>query len=53
MDNDNQINKYWGGKRECAGRRKTCRRKIPFNRRINEDILNILREYAAKYNLSP
>lgn len=29
----------WGGKRECAGRKKTCKRKVPFNRRVNEDIL--------------
>ena len=28
-------NKCWGGKRECAGRKKTCRKKVPFNRRIN------------------
>lgn len=36
----------WGGRRNCSGRKKTCNRKIPFNRRINEDILNILKEYA-------
>lgn len=42
----------WGGKREFAGRRKTCKNKVPFNRRINENILNILKQYAKKYNLN-
>lgn len=42
----------WGGKRECAGRKKTCKRKVPFNRRVNEDILNILRDYSAKYGIT-
>lgn len=45
-------NKCWGGRRECAGRKKTCRRKIPFNRRINEDVLNILKEYAQNHNMT-
>ena len=45
-------NKCWGGKRECAGRKKTCRKKVPFNRRINEDVLNILREYAQSHNMT-
>ncbi len=45
-------NKCWGGKRECAGRKKTCRNKVPFNRRINEDVLNILREYAQNHNIT-
>lgn len=45
-------NTGWGGKREQAGRKKTCLRKIPFNRRINENILNILREYAQTHNMS-
>ena len=45
-------NKCWGGKRECAGRKKTCRKKIPFNRRINEDVLNILKEYAQNHNMT-
>lgn len=46
-------NKYsWGGKRECAGRKKTCLNKVPFNRRINENILNILKEYAKRHNCS-
>lgn len=42
----------WGGKRECAGRKKTCLKKVPFNRRINENILNILREYARNHNIT-
>lgn len=42
----------WGGKRECAGRRKTCLKKVPFNRRINEDILNILKDYAQRHHLT-
>lgn len=42
----------WGGKRECAGRRKTCSNKIPFNRRINADILNILKDYAKRHNMT-
>ena len=45
-------NKCWGGRRECAGRKKTCRRKIPFNRRINEDVLNILKEYAQNHDMT-
>ena len=45
-------NKCWGGRRECAGRKKTCRRKIPFNRRIIEDVLNILKEYAQNHNMT-
>ena len=42
----------WGGKREQAGRKKTCLKKVPFNRRINENILNILRDYAKRHNLT-
>lgn len=42
----------WGGKRECAGRKKTCLRKVSFNRRINENILNILRQYAKNHNIT-
>ena len=38
----------WGGKRKCAGRKKTCLKKVPFNRRIDEKILNILKDYANK-----
>lgn len=42
----------WGGKRDNAGRKRTCLRKVPFNRRLNENILNILREYAALHNMT-
>lgn len=42
----------WGGKRESAGRKKTCLKKVPFNRRINENILNILRDYARSHGIS-
>ena len=42
----------WGGKRESAGRKKTCLKKVPFNRRINESILNILKEYAKRHNMT-
>ena len=45
-------NNNWGGKRECAGRKRTCLKKVPFNRRIDEKILIILKEYAKKYNLT-
>ena len=45
-------NKCWGGKRKYAGRKRTCRKKVPFNRRINEDVLNILKEYAQKHNIT-
>ena len=42
----------WGGKRAQAGRKKTCVKKVPFNRRINENILKILKNYAQKYNIT-
>ena len=42
----------WGGKRLNAGRKKTCLNKIPFNRRINENVLKILREYATLHNIT-
>ena len=45
-------NKCWGGKRKYAGRKRTCRKKVPFNRRINEDVLNILKEYAQRHNIT-
>ncbi|MBO8430270.1 NifB/NifX family molybdenum-iron cluster-binding protein [Spirochaetes bacterium] len=41
-----------GGKRLNAGRKPTCLKKIPFNRRINENILNILKEFAASKNIT-
>ncbi len=42
----------WGGKREQAGRKKTCLKKVPFNRRINENILKILREYSERNGIT-
>lgn len=44
--------KPWGGKRQFAGRRKTCAKKIPFNRRINEDVLKILKQYSEKHQIT-
>ena len=41
-----------GGKRLNAGRKRTCSKKISYNRRINEKILNILKAYAAVHNIS-
>ena len=52
MNSKNCNKNYWGGKRDFAGRKKTCRKKIPFNRRINEDVLKILREYAISHNIT-
>lgn len=49
---NNEIKNCWGGKRACAGRKKTCSKKIPFNRRINADVLNILREYSSRHNMT-
>lgn len=48
----NNNKSSWGGKRECAGRKKTCLNKISFNRRINENILNILKDYAKRHNMT-
>lgn len=45
-------NNSWGGRRDCAGRKKTCLNKVSFNRRINENILNILREYARNHDIT-
>lgn len=47
-----EYNSNWGGKRECAGRKKSCLKKVPFNRRINENVLNILKSYAKEYDLT-
>lgn len=41
-----------GGRRLNAGRKRSCLKKIPYNRRINENVLNILREYAKFHNIS-
>ncbi len=45
-------NNSWGGLRKCAGRKKTCLNKVPFNRRINENILNILKKFAQKHGMT-
>lgn len=52
MQNCKNQNNSWGGSRKCAGRKKTCTKKVPFNRRINENILNILKNYAEKHNIT-
>ena len=45
-------NKNWGGRRDNAGRKRTCTKKVPFNRRLSENILNILREFAQSHNMT-
>ncbi len=55
MDKDEKFdckNAKWGGKRFNSGRKRTCIGKIPFNRRINERILKILREFAREHNIT-
>ena len=42
----------WGGRRACSGRKRTCVKKVPFNRRINENILKILSDFAKKYEIT-
>lgn len=37
----------WGGKRSSSGRKKTCLKKVPFNRRIDECVLKVLKTYAS------
>ena len=46
------CNSKWGGKREMAGRKKTCLKNIPFTRRINENIKKILLNYAKEHNVT-
>ena len=41
-----------GGHRPNAGRKRTCTKKVSYNRRINENILNILKDYAASHNIT-
>ena len=41
----------WGGKREGAGR-KCENPKIPFNRRLNEDLINKLKTYAEENGIT-
>ncbi|CCY25125.1 unknown [Brachyspira sp. CAG:484] len=40
-----------GGRREGAGRKKNCER-IPFNRRLSEESINLIKEYAQKNNIT-
>ncbi len=49
---DASQDKNWGGKRCNAGRKRTCIKKVPYNRRINVNILNILRAYADLHNIT-
>ncbi len=50
---NNKCKKYnWGGKRKCAGRKRTCIEKVPYCRRINKNILNILKTYAINHGIS-
>lgn len=42
----------WGGRRENAGRKRTCLKKVPFNRRINENVLAILKNYANSHGIT-
>ena len=51
MNNQQHCNK-WGGRRENAGRKRTCIKKVPFNRRINVNVLNILKKYALLHNIT-
>ena len=46
------TDKRRGGKREQAGRKKTCLKKVPFTRRLNENVLNILKAYALEHNMT-
>ena len=48
----NCTGKNWGGKRCMAGRKKTCHKRVSFNRRINENIVNILKDYAYRHNMT-
>jgi len=42
----------WGGKRQNAGRRKECVRKVPYTRRISPELLENLKNYAKKHNIT-
>ncbi len=41
----------WGGKRDGAGR-KCENKRIPFNRRLSEDAIQRIKDYAAEHNVS-
>ncbi len=40
-----------GGRREGAGRKKNCE-KIPFNRRLSEESINLIKEFARQNNIT-
>lgn len=42
---------HWGGRREGAGR-KCENPKIPFNRRLNEELINKLKTYALENGIT-
>lgn len=46
------LGRKWGGRRENAGRKRTCLKKVPFNRRINENVLAILKNYANLHGIT-
>lgn len=51
-NNDDEQGCYGhGGRREGAGRKKNCER-IPFNRRLSEESINLIKDYAAKNNIT-
>ena len=41
----------WGGKRDGAGR-KCENPKIPFNRRLNEELITKLKNYASEHGIT-
>ena len=49
MENGFNCPKKRGGKRNNAGRKKTRLNKIPYNRRISEKVINILKNHGRKY----
>jgi len=42
----------WGGKRENAGRKQECIKKIPYSRRVSADLLEKLKKYASDNNMT-
>lgn len=52
MENGFNCPKKRGGKRNNAGRKKTRLNKIPYNRRISEKVINILKNHAKEFNIT-
>ena len=52
MENGFDCPKKRGGKRNKAGRKKTRLNKIPYNRRISEKVINILKNHAKEFNIT-